>query len=149
MCVAQQSSSNVTESTAAITDHKTTQLKPSVANTKFPRGVYPQRESNLSLTSSKDDSHHMHDDNHRQPYRLKLGVLTNNETQLCSNPSHDHNELEELSQSTAVVQLQPGGEDHLNANQLQAGKIPNEFEWLLEKGVTPAELHTATTVIQK
>ena len=135
----------------AAADLKTTSLiKPSVANTKFPKGVYPQRESNLSLTvSRKDDSQY----DHVQPYRLKLGVITSSETKLypyATGASHDDDKLEE---STTVVQLHPvatssdNAKDHINSKE--AGKIPNEFDWLLKKGVTGTEMHTAATVIQK
>ena len=147
--IGQQSSCSATESTTATVDHnKTTQLKPSVANTKFPRGVYPQRESNLSLPGSTDDAHH--DDNHIQPYRLKLGVLTSSGTQLSSNLSRNEaGKIEETSHSSAVVQLRPGGDDHLGAKQQEAGKVPDELDWLLKKGVTSPEMHTAATVIQR
>ena len=147
--VGQQSSSSVTDITTASVDHnKTSQLKPSVANTKFPRGVYPQRESNISLTCSKDDNHN--DDDQIQPYRLKLGVLTSSGTQLSSTMSHnDDSKTEETSHSSAVVQLHPGDDDHLGGQQQEAGEIPDELDWLLNKGVTPAEMHAAATVIQK
>ena len=153
--VGQQSSSSVTDITTASVDHnKTSQLKPSVANTKFPRGVYPQRESNISLTGSRDDNHN--NDDQIQPYRLKLGVLTSSGTQLSSTMSHnDDSKTEEISHSSAVVQLHPGDDDHLGGDahlggkQQEAGEIPDELDWLLNKGVTPAEMHAAATVIQK
>ena len=152
--VGQQSSSSVTDITTASVDHnKTSQLKPAVANTKFPRGVYPQRESNISLTGSRDDNHN--DDDQIQPYRLKLGVLTSSGTQLSSTMSHNDDKTEGTSHSSAVVQLHPGNDDHLGGDahlggkQQEAGEIPDELDWLLKKGVTPAEMHTAATVIQK
>ena len=144
----------MTESTTAVAavvvaDHNITSLKPSVANTKFPRGVYPQRESDLSLTvsSGKDGSQQ----DHMQPYRLKLGVITSSGTKLYPTyaaASHDDDKLEE---STAVVQLHPvaSGDNAEDHNIKETAKIPDEFDWLLKKGVTGAEINTAATVIQK
>lgn len=149
----QQSSCSATESTTVTVDNNkttSTQLKPSVAKTKFPRGVYPQRESNISLPDSSDDA--QYDDNDIQPYRLKLGVLTSSGTQLSSNLSHNEdNKTEETSHSSsAVVQLHPGGDDHLQGTkQQEPGKVPDELDWLLQKGVTPTEMHAAATVIQR
>lgn len=146
--VGRQSSNNsYTDSTAAAaSDHNSTslQIKPSVANTKFPKGVYPQRESNQSLgTVSRDDDHVHHDA--IQPYRLKMGVITSSGTHLSSNAVHE-------DKSTAVVQLQPASDelDSINITKVQeAGRIPDELDWLLKKGVTGARMHTAATVIQK
>lgn len=122
------------------------QIKPSVAKTKFPKGVYPQRESNVSLTISEDRD----DPDHIQPYRLKLGVITSSGTQLCSNLLHHNDKVDKPSQSTAaVVQLQSSGnEDHLSKEH-EAEEIPDKLEWLLKKGLTAAEIHKAATVIQK
>jgi len=148
----QQSSCSVTESTAADADNKTPfQIKPSVAKTKFPKGVYPQRESNASLTISED--HGQRDAHHIQPYRLKLGVITSSGTQLCPNLLHNEvdDELKELSQSTAaVVQLQSGdNQNHLSKEHEAANEIPDKLNWLLKKGLTAAEIHKSATVIQK
>ena len=151
----QSSSSSSAHVTTAAADHNTAtslQIKPSVANTKFPRGVYPQRESNQSLpitAGSKDDSHH----DHVQPFRLKLGVVTSSDPHLYAShdPIHDNDKLEE-STAAAVVQIHPTattGEDHINIKEQEAGKIPEELDWLLKKGVTGAQMHTAATVIQK
>lgn len=150
--VGQQSSSSVTEPAAAV-DLKTTslQIRPAVANTKFPKGVYPQRESNLSIAvTGKDDSQH----DHVQPYRLKLGVITSNGAKLhpylsyASSGSHDHDD-DKLKESAAVVQLHPvvssnNAEDHFNSKE-----APDGFDWLLKKGITGAEMHSAASVIQK
>ena len=147
-----QLSSSATESTTTTADDKTTlKIKPSIANTKFPKGVYPQRESNLSLpaTSGKDQ----HDD--IQPYRLKLGVITASGTHLYSNDVLRDND--KLQESTAVVQLYPhaaataaNDDDNTERDRDQeTGKIPDELDWLLKKGVTGPEMHRKATVIQK
>ena len=146
-----QLSSSATESTTAAADDKNTlKIKPyaSVANTKFPKGVYPQRESNLSLPATSDKD--QHDD--LQPYRLKLGVITASGSHLYPNDAlRDNNKLQE---STAVVQLYPRAATTDNDNtghnrDQETGKIPDELDWLLKKGVTGTEMHGKATVIQK
>lgn len=156
VCIGDQSRGSINESASTTAaDHKTIslQIKPSLANTKFPKGVYPQRESNSALAIGSED----HCDNNQiQPYRLKMGVLTSSGTQLRSNivRSDDNAEHKELAQSAsaggAVVQLRPGGggEDQLS-KVVDVGGIPDELDWLLKKGFTAPEIHAAGTVIQK
>ena len=146
-----QLSSSATESTTAAADDKSTLIKQyaSVANTKFPKGVYPQRESNLSLPATSDKDQH----DYVQPYRLKLGIITASGTHLYPNDALRDND--KLQESTAVVQLYPRAattddDDNTEHNRDQeTGKIPDELDWLLKKGVTGAEMHGKATIIQK
>ena len=100
--------------------------------------------------TGKEDSEH----DHMQPYRLKLGVITSSGAKLdpylsyASSGSHDHHD-DKLEESSAVIQLHPiasgnNAEDHSSSKE-----IPDGFDWLLKKGVSGAELHSAASVIQK
>ena len=151
--VEEQTSSTTSTSSSKTADSVTaasnTKLRPSVAKTKFPRGVYPQRESNISLNGADDDDKN----NGLQPYRLNLGLLTSSGTQLCpafsttattTTTTESHNPID-----NTVVQLQSGKEDHLIGQPVVDGDIPDELEWLTQKGLSSQQIHKAATVIQK
>ena len=138
------SSSKIADSVTATSNKK---LGPSVAKAKFPRGVYPQRESKMSLNGTDDDGKN----NGLQPYRLNLGLLTSSGTHLCpafstmattTTESHD-------PKDNTVVRLLSGKEDHLVSQPVVAGDIPDELEWLTQKGLSSQQIHKAATVIQK
>jgi len=148
--VEEQSSTTATSSSSKITDSSaatsSTKLTASVAKTKFPKGVYPERESKMSLTADRGDN-----SNELQPYRLNIGLLTSSGTHISAAASPSVSAKTESHDPIAddtVVQLQSGKADHL-VSQPVADDIPDELEWLTQKGLSPQQIHKAATVIQK
>ena len=123
-----------------------TKLRPSVAKAKFPRGVYPERESKMSLTGADSNDKN----NELQPYRLNLGLLTSSGTHLCPAPTSTTatTESHDPKDTNTVVQLQSGKVDHL-VSQPVVDDVPEELEWLIQKGLSSQQIHKAATVIQK
>jgi len=144
------SSSKTADSAATASN---TKLRPSIAKAKFPRGVYPQRESKMSLNDADNDSKN----NGLQPYRLNLGLLTSSGTRLCPAPFTANTTNTTTTSTTeshdprdnTVVQLQSGKEDHLISQPVVYDDITDELEWLTQKGLTSQQIHKAATVIQK